>query len=118
MSHVLLCAGVEVITECHVLPCVGVEVITECHMFYLVQVWKSSLSVRWQISDPESSVVEQFVSLTTRDSIHHNVPAVKVRCVICYTVSLCECRMTLVELAFVQTVVRIMHLRRGYVAVK
>ncbi|KAK2161993.1 hypothetical protein NP493_1549g00025 [Ridgeia piscesae] len=41
------------------------------------QVWKSSLSVQWQMSDPESSVVEQFVSVTTRDSIHHNVPAVK-----------------------------------------
>ncbi|KAI0239584.1 hypothetical protein LSAT2_009684 [Lamellibrachia satsuma] len=41
------------------------------------QVWMSSLSVRWEMSDPESSIVEQFVSLTTRDSIHHNVPAVK-----------------------------------------
>lgn len=44
-----------------------------------VQVWKSSLSVVWKMSDPESSIVEQFVSLSTRDSIHHNVPAVKVR---------------------------------------
>ncbi|KAK2183533.1 hypothetical protein NP493_308g03123 [Ridgeia piscesae] len=40
-------------------------------------VWTSSLSVLWKVTDPESSVVEQFVSVTTRDSIHHNVPAVK-----------------------------------------
>ena len=38
----------------------------------------SSLSVQWKMSDPESSIVEQFVSLTTRDSVQHNVPAVKV----------------------------------------
>ena len=48
-------------------------------MVVLVQVWKSSLSVQWKMSDPESSVLEQFVSLTTRESIQHNVPAVKVR---------------------------------------
>ncbi|KAI0232203.1 hypothetical protein LSAT2_017453, partial [Lamellibrachia satsuma] len=36
-----------------------------------------SLKPGTQMLDPESSVVEQFVSLTTRNSIHHNVPAVK-----------------------------------------
>ena len=30
------------------------------------------------MTDPESYILEQFVSLTTRDSIQHNVPAVKV----------------------------------------
>ena len=42
------------------------------------QVWTSSLSIRWKMEDAESSIVEQFVSLTTRDSIDHNIPTMKV----------------------------------------
>ncbi len=42
------------------------------------QVWRSSLSVQWKMEDPESSIVEQFVSLTTRYSVDNNVPTMKV----------------------------------------
>ena len=44
-----------------------------------IQVWKSSLAVHWHITDPDSPVLEQFISVITTEASHIDIPTIKVR---------------------------------------